>query len=128
MFHYLMGALILICVTLTFNHQYQMRGALNAYYGLYKGIIETSVIGYDETGEKIYPYFDTDYLADRLTTYFQENLQPYCRSYLTNIRFSVYHTPKHPSKVEINLTITFNDISSMDRKAIFEIRSNINNE
>ena len=119
---------MLICTVATFHAQYQIRGALNAYYGLYKGIIETSVIAYDGSGKKVYPYFDQNYLIDRVMDYFQENLKPYCRNYLLNIYFSEYHAASGPSKVEINVDITFNDINQMSKKAIFEVRSNLENE
>lgn len=128
MFHYLLGSLILICTVMTFHNQYQIRGALNAYYGLYKGIVETSVVAYDASGKKIHPYFEQDRLVDRVMDYFQDNLKPYCRVYLMNIHFSSFIPNAGPSKVEIELDITFNDISTMNKKAIFEIRSNVEHE
>ena len=128
MFHYLIGALILICMTMTFTQQYQVRGALNAYYGLYKGIVETSVTAYDEQGTKIYPYFNEEVLFARVGDYLDENLKPYVRRYLLNVHFSVYHTPRHASKVELVITMEFNDISRAEKTAIFEVRSNIENE
>ena len=124
MFHFLVGGLMLVLMVSTFTQQYQYRGAINAYYGLYKGIVETSVLAFDDDGNRIYPYFDVDFLSDRLLTYFEDNLKPYCKTYTTNIRFGNYYTPKHPSKVTITIDAKMHDFSTFAKKAIFEVREN----
>ena len=124
MFHYLFGGLMLILMVSTFTQQYQYRGAINAYYGLYKGIVETSVLAFDDEGNRIYPYFDVDFLSERLTGYFDENLRPYCQNYTADFHFGSYYTPKHPSKVTITIKARMHDWSEFNKKAIFEVKEN----
>lgn len=124
MFHYLIGGLMLILMVSTFTQQYQYRGAINAYYGLYKGIVETAVLAFDDNGDRIYPYFDVDYLSDKLLTYFEDNLKPYCKTYVAKIDFGNYYTPNHPSKTIITITARMHDLSEFSKKAIFEVKEN----
>ena len=124
MFHYLFGALILVVMTISFTQQYELRGTLNAYYGLYKGVIETSVISYDDNGDKIYPYFDSSGLARNIVHYFDDNLKPYCRRYMVNFYFSDYKSANQPSKVKLMLVVTFSNASLFRKTAIFQVKDN----
>lgn len=124
MFHYLFGSLFLVVTVMCFQHQYCIHGALNAYYGLYKGIVESSVIAFDGEGNKIEPYFNLDVLSFRLRSYFKENLEPYCRDYNFYYVSDYYPTGKGPKKFDLHLWFKISDIRSVSKIAIFDIRRN----
>ena len=126
MFHYLFSGLALIATVFLFNQQYCMKGSMNAYFGLYRGAFDSSVISLSSTGEKIYPYFELNELHSQLDRYFERNLKPYCRYYTYEINGSKYMSEFGPSKVVLDLSVKIDDFSSLNKSAVFEIRRNAN--
>ena len=124
MFHYLFGTLFLIVTVVTFNQQYCLKGALHAYYGLYKGVVERSVIAYKEHEASIEPYFDLDLLTWGLHDYLEANLKPYCIEYHYYIVGVIVGDREECNKVRITIEADIYGVQRFKRLAVFEIKDN----
>lgn len=123
MFHYLFGSMFLIFTIMCFNQEYAHKGVLNAYLGLYKGVVESCVVAYTDTGTETTPYFNLTLVNQALSDYFEKNLSPYARSYT----YSVYYPKKiwilpDMSEIKIDLKAVLNDIYTFERVAYFKVK------
>ena len=121
MFHYLFGTLFLLATVFCFNQEYCMKGALNAYYGLYKGVVESAVISYSAGANEIGPYFSKDLVKLTVDQYLEDNLKKYCRSYQVDYYYKDY-VRRLPKALKIEITAQISDISTMHRVAVFVIQ------
>lgn len=121
MFHYLFGTLFLLATVFCFNQEYCMKGALNAYYGLYKGVVESAVISYSAGAKEIGPYFSKDLVKLTVDQYLEDNLKKYCRSYQVDYYYKDY-VRRLPKALKIEITAQISDISTMHRVAVFVIQ------
>ena len=121
MFHYLFGSLFLLVTVFCFNQEYCLKGALNAYYGLYKGVVESAVIAYSPGAKEIGPYFSKDLVKHVVDEYLEDNLKKYCHSYEVNYYFKDY-VRRLPKALKIEITAQISDISTLHRIAVFVIQ------
>ncbi len=78
-----------------FRFGYVTMGANRSFYGLFGGIVESSVVQLNEEGEMVVPYFDFDVLQKRVGRHFEETLGGLCQY--------VYHvSPADPLRKEID--------------------------
>ena len=121
MFHYLFGSLFLLVTVFCFNQEYCLKGALNVYYGLYKGVVESAVIAYSPGAKEIGPYFSKDLVKHVVDEYLEDNLKKYCHSYEVNYYFKDY-VRRLPKALKIEITAQISDISTLHRIAVFVIQ------
>ena len=82
MTHLLLAASILVMSVYSFTFCYCHNGVTHAYLGLYKGLVEKSVIEVDTAGEYLSrPVFYLPLLRDLYRDYLEVNLMPYCKGY-----------------------------------------------
>ena len=64
-----------------FRQSYFLNGINRAYLGLYKGVVESAVIYFDENGKNITPYFDKQLFKDAVSDYLLKELKGYTITY-----------------------------------------------
>ena len=121
MFHYLFGSLFLLATVFCFNQEYCLKGALNAYYGLYKGVVESAVIAYSPGAKEIGPYFSKDLVTEVVGQYLEDNLAKYCQNYEVEYYYKDY-VRRLPKALKIEITAQISDIYSLHRIAVFAIQ------
>ncbi|HBS03238.1 MAG TPA: hypothetical protein DEA63_05235 [Firmicutes bacterium] len=78
-----------------FRFGYVTMGANRAFYGLFGGIVESSVVQLNVQGEMVAPYFDFDILHKRINLHFQETLGGLCE-------YAYRVSPADPIRKEID--------------------------
>ena len=129
MTHMFLAGMTMLLVLIGFNQAYCISGIHSAYLGLYKGIVEESVI-VANSGGNLYtsPFIHVERLNALLETYYQVNLSPYCRSYRYTAK--AFDGTKETSAtltktVRLTFVATISQAQQISKEAIFSvIRSN----
>lgn len=112
-----------------FRQSYFLNGINRAYLGLYKGVVESAVIYFDENGKNITPYFDKKLFKDAVSDYLLKELKGYTITYSLKYTFKNTHSPsrlgfKYPNYASVKITLEDNPLVSFDKSASFVIRRN----
>ena len=129
MTHMFLAGMTMLLVLIGFNQAYCISGIHTAYLGLYKGIVEESVV-VANSGGNLYasPFIHIERLNALLETYYQVNLSPYCRSYRYTAK--AFDGAKETSAtltktVRLTFVATISQAQHISKEAIFSvIRSN----
>lgn len=99
------SSLFLIFSVLTFTYTYQFSGVTRAFYGVYKGVVETAVQAYAADGTPIEPYFVETLFVEQVNGYFAAALGRYVGDkYEVDYRFNA---PEWSTYCEVTLQVPF---------------------
>ena len=127
---HMLGASILMVFTIHFfSVNYTLSKINTAYYGLYKGVAENSVIVSDSEGNELAsPVFSAALMKERVGAYFEVNVKPYCK-YKLKYYFFKGTKPVADLASKASIAITFYPYGwhSYERVASFQITKGLNN-
>ena len=88
-------------------------GVNRTFLNMYRGVVETTLITIDDSGEPTFPYIDEVTLKRNVDEYFKENLTRYVTHYTTGIYYfdledELMCTTHHCSGVKITLKADIN--------------------
>ena len=124
----LFSFLLLSMCAASFLSCHAILGVNRAFLGIYKGVVEKSVIVAKSTGDyEAYPYFDLEELKEDVGEYFSLNIPKYApyEFEVTPLRFASVSVGQRPIKVRITLVTRIMGATPIQKKAVFAIeRSN----
>lgn len=112
-----------------FRQAYFVSGINRVYLGLYKGVIESSVVYFNDEGLNITPYFDRALFKDAVGSYFEREFKGYKVTYSLTYKFRnttsrLPNAQLYPNTASVQITLYDNPLVTFDKKASFRIRKN----
>lgn len=124
MVNILFCGIFLVAALLGFGHTLNFGMSQRAYLGIYRGLIDKSVVVFDDKGTYLTaPFFDIPSLKTDLGNYFKANLNPYCMAYQYEVvPLSAFEAI--PTSIRIDLFIKVSPLFEKDYKAYFALERN----
>jgi len=122
---FMIYAWIVLISTINFSFSFIYSGVTKVFNGVYKGAIESTVINYDNQGNKTTPYFYVSKCRLNIVSYFQNNIEKYAKQYYLKVDFYIYKTDiineQNPTEVNVILQTNIPYIGTTTLSASYAI-------
>ena len=127
MVNVLFCAIFMVASLVSFTSAFNLGGVQRAFLGLYRGILDASVVVADANGSyQGLPHFDLNHLSNDLDIYFLNNLKPYCVDFAYELIPGGAYLPQ-PTQVEIALDVEVSLWVNKHYHAYFSLERNEDN-